>query len=130
MTFNDESIWGYLALRQQGPLGSFRSQIERVPGINGYRVYKLGIDKVQWVCSGRIVAFNYAELEQLLWSGTSYVLSGDLYVFQSLGGAAYENCRLLSYQPIAQVEAHSLPGGSAGVSVRVQGVVEWCTPTV
>lgn len=130
MTFNEESIWGYIALRQQGPVGAFRSQLERIPGVNGYRTYKLGIDKVQWVCSGRVVAFNYAGLEQLLWNATTYVLSGDLYVFQSLGGAIYENCRLLNFQPIARVEAHSLPGNGSGVSVQVQGMVEWCTPVI
>lgn len=131
MKFNNEDIWGFAGLVEVGPIGSCRQMRETVPGVAGYRIYELGADSVIWHCEGRLVAFSREDLAGQIWKGTNYRLRGGLYTFTSRDGQTYDNCQLVSYEPIGRPQGVTLKiGGSEiiGATVRVRGIVSWCAP--
>jgi hypothetical protein len=113
-----------------GPIPRNRQQREILPGVAGFRVYRLGTDSVIWQVRGRLVASTLANLETLLMDGANYV-DGQLYDFQTTGGNIFGDCLLNDFRPVEEIQAGSglILGSWASIwTVEVGATVEWASP--
>jgi hypothetical protein len=101
----------------------YRSTREWLPGVNGFRVYRLGGGSTIWQVRGRLTALNFPSLNALIRRGQSYV-DGRIYTFVDNAGQSHRNCLMNDFRPVGPWEACKLASGQAGVTIEVQGTVE------
>lgn len=126
MTFDGVYIFGGYALKCSAPIPLARAMRERLPGIDGFRVFKLGMDSVTWACSGRILAPSKADLSRALWTGANYVLGQNLLTFTTTYDGPFSNCLLADFRQETPIQRTS--GGQ--YTLRVQGTVVWAAPSL
>lgn len=87
--------------RQAGPMPTARILREQLPGVIGFRMYRLagrGPDTLLWTVSGRLVGLTIGDLERQIADAQSY-MNGTAYAFQTIGGSVIRNCQLVDYRP-------------------------------
>lgn len=110
--FDGKTIFGQTTLKQVGPIAKTRNLREQLPGVAGYRIYKLagdGPDTLSWNIRGRIFALSHGQLERVLGIGVSY-MDGNLYQFVTAGGIVCANCELIDYRQAADIVVCMIDG--------------------
>lgn len=126
MTYDGQPIFGTHALKCSAPVPLARAMRERLPGLDGFRLFKLGMDSVTWSCSGRILVPGKSDLSAALWRGANYVLGQGLYDFTTTYDGPFRNCLLASFQQETPIQRT----GAGAYTMRVQGVVVWAAPAL
>jgi hypothetical protein len=121
--FNSESIFG-TQTKITGPAQQYRSQREQLPGVSGFRVYRLGRGPWVWRIRGRMNRSTFDLLRTAIETAAAAYLNGQLYTFTDNGGATYANCLLSEYRPVSNpVRTDS------GYTVELEATVEWASPS-
>jgi hypothetical protein len=129
--YNNIFIWGGQT-KVRGPFPVARTQRETLPGVSGFRQYRLGVATWTWKVEGLLVATSLAALRVLLQDYAEGV-NGGLYVFTDNAGQAWNDCELSDYGPASDIQfiAGEIDGiHSDGYCVRVQGTISWASPDV
>ncbi len=127
-TFAGQPIWGAPTSTIKGPTGKYRAMREFLPGVDGARIYRLGRDPIMWTVRGRVTGLSMASLIDAIEAGVS-LENGQLYTFVDSAGNSYNNCLLSSFGPIGEFEGCTMPSAQSAVTVIVQGVIEWMSPS-
>ena len=124
-TFGGIDIFGDFT-KQHGPISApYRSQQHALPGVAGYRNYKLGKQSgPTFRVTGRLTATTLAGLEAIILTGIGYC-DGTLREYVGEGGT-YPNCELKSYGPIGNY--NSLDNGTKW-TVQVEAQLVQVVPT-
>jgi len=133
------TLFGTIALRQQGPKSKSRNLRRRLPGVPGYRIVRLTAGKIDgrtFTIRGRLIDFTLGGIERQVDKAGQIAASGNLYSFRSTGGIEYKNCELTDFNTVGPYQRVELPLPLVGASkstqfwvVEVQGVVEQAGPT-
>lgn len=124
-----KNIFGTLQLRQQGPTAKTRYMRQQLPGVRGYRIFRIGgngPDSLVWSVSGRLIALTLADLERQIASGLA-LMDGRVGVFESTGGIVYRNCELVDYRPVPPFQRAFFNGGLV-YTCMVQATIEQASP--
>ena len=124
MTFNGQPLFGLHGLRCEGPVGKARLMQERLPGVDGFRVYRLAKDSAVFVATGRIYVATAGALEATLLTAARYVMNGTIGQFVTTAGGRYANCLMTDYHETTP--KRRLQNGA--VTVRVQATIVWMAP--
>lgn len=130
MKFDGKDIFGTAELRVSGPTGRRRVQRSQLPGVVGFRNYRLigntGPDIKVWIASGRLLAFSQQQIEQMVERGLRY-LSGGVYTFRTTGGNNYRNCELVDYRTVEPYRRVNVSGIWLSTT-KVQATIEQASP--
>jgi hypothetical protein len=128
--FDGREIFGRHNLRQVGPAARTRNMREQLPGVVGYRNYRLTggiIDTRIWQVTGWQVESSLRAAEQFIEAGLAYV-DGAPYVFESTGGLRHRNCELTAFGPSANFFRVILPNGLSQILIQIQATIEQMSP--
>ena len=99
LSYGGSQIFGTIGTYSIGPRHEYRALRQWLPGIDGYRIYRLGrTHGGVWVCGGRLVYDSKALLEAAL-DTFGQMIDGRLRTFQTSGGLLYSNCQLVGFEP-------------------------------
>lgn len=126
-TFNGITLFGS-PTTTEGPHGSYRAQREELPGVGGYRIYRLGGGPTTWTIRGRLTAGTLSFVKAAVNTARGY-RNGQLYTFVDTDGSSYPNCELTDFRTVGNFEGITQSDGSAGVTVEVVATVSWASPT-
>lgn len=124
-TFNGQQIFGTKEARQQGPFARTRNLRKRLPGVAGYRIFRLTggkIDSLTWTVRARIVELSLPRAEQAVLRGLNFV-DGATYPFVSTTGLRYKNCELTDFRPVSNYQRVRI-GNQDYWTIVVQGTIE------
>lgn len=126
-TFNGITLFGS-PTRTEGPHASYRAQREELPGVAGYRNYRLGAGPSTWTIRGRLTAPTLAFVKAAVFTAHGY-RNGNLYTFVDTDGVSYANCELTDFRTVGDYEGCELADGSNAVTVEIVATVQWASPT-
>jgi hypothetical protein len=127
--FGGASIFGVKQNRVSGPTVRTRILRHRLPGVPGYRTFRLTGDSVDgriWTCEGRIIEFGLNQVMQSVMNSQQFV-DGKFYVFTTIGGLSFKNCELTDFRPVGNYQ-RIIVSNQQFYSVVVRGVIEQATP--
>lgn len=130
--FGGKAIFGLYQNRINGPTARTRTLRHRLPGVPGYRSFKLigdNIDTRVWTCEGRIVGTNLRSVMRTVISYQDF-MKGNFFTFVTTGGDAFRNCELTDYRPASPYQRirFSLDNQRDFFSVVVRGTIEQASP--
>jgi hypothetical protein len=123
--FNNAPLWGSQT-RQDGPYKTRRDLRQVMPGVNGFRVYRMGTTSQVWTVTGRLVTPSRGDIENAIASGQAY-MDGNPYAFTTAAGTTFLYCLLTDFRPIGNPQAVTYNGAPAWTQ-EVQGTVENMAP--
>lgn len=106
-------------VKQVGPTRKYRAMRRFLPGVSGFRVYRMGGDSYVIQVSGRITGTSRANLEAKIATALA-MIDGQLRTYVG-DGASYTNCLLDTYEPgpVSRVTT----GGSVTYTCRVSATL-------
>lgn len=126
MTYGGSAIFGQFN-KQSGPSRPYRALRSQLPTVDGARVYRLGKDPVVWTVRGRLIGASLAALNGSI-AGAIAMQDGQTRTFIDNGGTAFLNCILTDFRSVGPFTSITLPNGTPGATVEVQGTIEQLSP--
>lgn len=112
-----------------GPIPSYRKQREIIPGVNGYRNYRLGFAEVRWTLTGWLQYEDRADLALALLENAA-MADGATYDFVDSAGNTYPDCELESFAPTGPpFRCIDVASGDWVYRQQITCVVVWTAPT-
>lgn len=104
VTYGGVAICGTQA-RQIGPTSRVRALRQTLPGVRGFRIFRLtgGIDSYLWSYSGLISSASLSGLLTLIKTGAD-MADGQLRNLVDNGGTTWSNVQLVSFQQQGQIQ--------------------------
>jgi hypothetical protein len=97
-----------------------------MPGVNGFRVYRMGTASLTWTITGRIIVPSRGDIENAVATGQAK-MDGKPYTFTTAAGNAYFYCLLTDFRPVGNPQAVTFNGAPAWTQ-EVTGTVENMAP--